>query len=191
MFDYIIARVTAFIVMIMAAISALSSGAGDFSNVAPPSLESPAWPMWSHQHWVWENAGTQQSAMQLVDDYRERGIPVGAVIIDRPWATDSNTFVPDPERYPDLGDYVEAFHDKDVKVIMWATSVVNETASNYQQGKENGYFLNGGKTVKWWGGKGAFIDYTNPEAVNWWHSQMDKVLDMGIDGWKVDGCIVW
>ncbi len=187
MFDYIFVRVSAFLVMIMAAISALSSGAGNFSNVAPPSLESPAWPIWSHQHWVWENSGTQQSAMQLVDDYRAMGVPVGAVIIDRPWATDSNTFVPDPERYPDLGDYVEAFHDKDVKVIMWATSVVNETASNYQQGKENGYFLNGGKTVKWWGGKGAFIDYTNPEAVNWWHSQMDKVLDMGIDGWKVDG----
>ncbi|MEI6579066.1 MAG: TIM-barrel domain-containing protein, partial [Eubacteriales bacterium] len=44
-----------------------------------------------------------------------------------------------------------------------------------------------GRTVKWWGGKGAFVDYTNPEALKWWHKQLDVVLDMGIDGWKVDG----
>ena len=29
--------------------------------------------------------------------------------------------------------------------------------------------------VKWWHGTGGFLDYTNPDAVSWWHSQMDKV----------------
>jgi alpha-glucosidase (family GH31 glycosyl hydrolase) len=75
----------------------------------------------------------------------------------------------------------------DIRVIMWATSIVNETASNYQEGKDKGYFLSGGKAVNWWGGKGALLDYTNPEAVEWWHDQMDMILDMGIDCWKVDG----
>ncbi|MGI6745488.1 MAG: Alpha-xylosidase [Firmicutes bacterium ADurb.Bin300] len=157
------------------------------TDQAEPTLEPPAWPTWVHEHWVWENAGTQESALQFASDFIEKGIPVGAVIIDRPWATDSNTFIPDPERYPDLSEYVDVFHSMDIKVIMWATSVINETASNFQEGKDKGYFLSGGKTVKWWGGKGAFIDYTNPQAVDWWHSQMDNILDMGIDGWKVDG----
>lgn len=31
------------------------------------------------------------------------------------------------------------------------------------------------------------IDYTNPAALQWWHKQMDNVLDLGIDGWKCDG----
>jgi len=164
-----------------------STGLFPSGSKADPTLESPQWPVWVHEHWVWENEGTQESAYELVSDYRQLGIPVGAVIIDRPWATDSNTFIPDPERYPDLGEYVQKFHDENVRIMIWATSVVNETASNFQEAKDNGYFLSNGKTVKWWGGKGAFIDYTNPEAVEWWHGQMDNILDMGIDGWKIDG----
>jgi len=42
-------------------------------------------------------------------------------------------------------------------------------------------------TVNWWHGTGSFIDYTNPAAVDWWHAQMDLVLDIGLDGWKCDG----
>ena len=93
--------------------------------------------------------------------------------------------------YPDLKDYVQLFHSMDIKVIIWATSIVNDTASNFQEGKDNGYFLSGGKTVPWWGGQGALLDYTNPEAVQWWHNQMDNILDMGIDCWKVDEPTRW
>ena len=38
-----------------------------------------------------------------------------------------------------------------------------------------------------WHGNGQLLDYTNPAAVEWWHTQMDNVLDLGIDGFKTDG----
>ncbi len=78
-------------------------------------------------------------------------------------------------------------HEKGIKVICWATSMINTDSSNYEQGFQKGYYLNKGKTVKWWHGKGSFLDYTNPEAVSWWHKQLDNALDQGIDGWKIDG----
>eukprot|EP01104_Vermistella_antarctica_P005033 TRINITY_DN1543_c0_g2_i4.p1 TRINITY_DN1543_c0_g2~~TRINITY_DN1543_c0_g2_i4.p1 ORF type:complete len:510 (+),score=58.62 TRINITY_DN1543_c0_g2_i4:85-1614(+) len=40
---------------------------------------------------------------------------------------------------------------------------------------------------------GCLTEYTpplhccSPDAVNWWHAQMDAVLDIGLDGWKCDG----
>ncbi len=42
--------------------------------------------------------------------------------------------------------------------------------------------------MKWWKGKGGFIDYNNPEAMKWWHGLQNQVLDWGADGWKLDGC---
>ncbi len=186
MIGTIFSCIKSFFVSLVILLSSTLGLSGSFDR-ADPSLKPPEWPVWVHDHWVWENSGTQVTAKALVDGYLERDIPVGAIIIDRPWATDSNTFIPDPGLYPDLGEQVDMYHEMNIRVIIWATSIVNETASNYQEGKEKGYFLSNGKAVKWWGGKGALIDYTNPEAVEWWHRQMDNILDMGIDGWKVDG----
>ena len=152
-----------------------------------PTLEPPLWPMWVHTQWVWEHDGTSESAMKYVTDYIAHGIPVGAVNIDNPWNDEIGTFMPDPNRYPDLKEQVQIYHSMGIKVFLWATCMVNEGASNFQEGKDKGYYISSGRTIKWWSGKGAFLDFTNPEAVQWWHKQMDKALDLGIDGWKVDG----
>jgi len=176
--------VTAVIVFFTSIFS--GAGLGAALGNAPPSLRPPAWPVWVHEHWVWENEGTQDSITEMVEGYRARGIPVGGIQVDRPWSVGVNDFVPDPARYPDLAEYVDRWHGMDLRVLVWATSAVNEDSPNFQEAFDRGYFLNGGKTIKWWVGTGAFIDYDNPEAVQWWHGQMDKVLDMGIDGWKVD-----
>ena len=34
-------------------------------------------------------------------------------------------------------------------------------------------------TISWWHGKGGLLDYSNPEAVDWWHKQMDQVIVYG------------
>ncbi len=46
---------------------------------------------------------------------------------------------------------------------------------------QKGYFINDGATVKWWKGKGGMIDYTNQDAVAWWHRLLDRTLSLGID----------
>ncbi|HRG91106.1 MAG TPA: hypothetical protein PLW44_18915, partial [Chitinophagales bacterium] len=61
-----------------------------FSNTV--CAQTAPWPEFVFHHWVWEDESTQQSALQLVDDYKARNIPVGAIIIDSPWETGYNTF---------------------------------------------------------------------------------------------------
>ena len=159
---------------------------GDFI-VPPIGFDPPPWPEWALQHWVWEDESTQDSALALVKGYLDHDVPVGAIIIDSPWETGYNTFEFDPDIYPEPQDMVDDLHAMGARVMLWTTPNVNEDSPNFQEGLDNGYFVNDGWTVEWWKGLGAFIDYNNPEALAWWHDQVDNVLDLGIDGWKCDG----
>jgi len=151
------------------------------------ALAPPPWPEWVLRHWVWENVGDQESALALSAGYLARDIPVGAQIIDRPWEVEVTSFDPDVSRYPDMAGLVDTLHQRGIRVFLWAVSVINENAVTFPEALERGYLLSDGALVDWWAGRGAFLDYTNPEAVDWWHGLMDKMLDLGIDGWKCDG----
>ncbi len=154
----------------------------------PASLSPPIWPEWAHEHWVWEDESTEESATALVEDYLARDIPVGAVIVDSPWATGYNTFV-FMDVFPEPQSMIDHFHSLGVRVMLWVVPNINVDSPNYQEAADAGYFVENGRTLEWWKGEGAFIDYNNPDALAWWHEQMDMVLDMGIDGWKLDGTI--
>ncbi len=148
---------------------------------------SPPFPAWVFGHVVWEDESTTQSVYDLVHGYRERGMPVGAVIIDSPWETAYNDFVVDEKRYPDMRKLIADLHANDIKVIFWITGMVDEEDPEYGFARDHGYFVKGMEARKWWKGTGGMVDYNNPEAMKWWHARMDQALDLGIDGWKVDG----
>jgi alpha-glucosidase (family GH31 glycosyl hydrolase) len=170
-----------------------TKGSGmDDSGTMAASLEAP-WPDWVLQHWVWEDESTQQSATSLVDDYLAHDIPVGAIIIDSPWATGYSTYEWDTEMFPDPQAMIDDFHSKGVRVFMWTVPGINiEETELYEYAASRNYFMQGGpdegpKVIDWWKGDGSIIDYFNPEAVEWWHGLVDQTLDYGIDGWKCDG----
>lgn len=169
--------------------SALPAAVSVLLCSAAQAQEKPV-PDWVFDPWVWEDESTQESALALVNGYLSRGIPVGAVIIDSPWETEYNSFEFDTTRYPAPRSMVEALHGRGVRVILWATSMVNRDTSLFAEAKD---FLMrpfpGGPagTVPWWKGTGGLLDYFNPEAVTWWHGLLDRSLALGIDGWKVDG----
>jgi alpha-glucosidase (family GH31 glycosyl hydrolase) len=153
----------------------------------PVYNESPPWPEWCLRHWVWEDESTQESALDIIAGYIANDIPVAAIIIDSPWATGYNTFEWDLSKYPEPQDMIDDMHDDNVRIFLWTTPNVNLDSPNFQEGFDNGYYVQDGQTLEWWKGPGAYIDFWNPDALAWWHDQVDNVLDMGIDGWKTDG----
>ncbi len=155
-------------------------------------------PPWSLSPWMWEDDVNNAAAVwDLVDGCRDHDLPLGTVMLDSPWATRYNNFQFDQQRYPDPQGMIDKLHQRNVRIVLWMTNIINTSDSLadasgddedlYAIGKQNGYFINDGATVKWWKGKGGMIDYTNPNAVAWWHRLMDRTLSLGVDGWKMDG----
>jgi alpha-glucosidase (family GH31 glycosyl hydrolase) len=136
---------------------------------------------------VWEdNANTQDSTRNIVEDYLSRAIPVGAVVIDSPWETHYNTLKWDASRYPNPQGLVNTLHSDGVRVVVWITGFVNRESPDYANVVSSGYAVNNGQDFTWWKGTGVHIDFTKASAKNWWHGRMDGLLNIGIDGWKVD-----
>jgi len=155
----------------------------------------PICPRWGFEPWIWEdNKNTQQAVLKLVKDYRDKGIPVGTIIIDSPWETSYNSFDWDKERYPQPQKMIDELHQHGVRVVMWITGAMNRTSKDTPQDKPSayddvirkGWVVNQGKEFHWWKGKGVHIDFTNKKACDWFGTQMEKLMKMGIDGWKVD-----
>ena len=192
-------RVLVFILLVTL-LTALCSiaGAQQFPNRPPDTSRQALTPQWAFEVWMWEdNVNTAAAVWDMVDGCVRRDLPVRAVIIDSPWATAYNNFVWDEQRYPEPQRLIDDLHARGIRLVMWMTCMINPSTQRadargskedlYAIAKEKGYLANGGQTTRWWKGDGGFIDYTNPEAAKWWHGLMDRVLLMGVDGWKVDG----
>ena len=178
--------------LLLVGLFACSDKAQD-TAVEDTPLDAAPWPDWAFHHWVWEDESTTESLMEMVDGYAANDIPVGAVIIDSPWATGYSTYEWDTSFFPDPQGLIDDLHDRDIRVMLWTVPMINTDVKDlYAEAADAGYFLTteaGGEPLvfSWWKGDGSLIDYFNPEAVEWWHELMAPVLEMGIDGWKCDG----
>jgi alpha-glucosidase (family GH31 glycosyl hydrolase) len=109
---------------------------------------------------------------------------------------------------------VARFREQGVRTVVWGTPWVNiesrdgqrppdpdserlhsQPASNYEPGARAGHFV---KTAdgaphlaRWWMGTGSPVDFTSPQAEEWWREQVKRVLRMGVEGIKADDGEGW
>jgi alpha-glucosidase (family GH31 glycosyl hydrolase) len=165
-----------------------------------PASEGAYTPRWAFRPWISKDISDTGDTDDFVDGFIDRDIPVGTVVLDSPWETNYNTFVPNPDRYPNFEQLVSDMRDRDVRVVLWITQFVNEgsfdaerggdsypsPSPNFPEGELCGFFVDDAKRYTWWKGRGAGVDFFDPVAVQWWHDQQDPLLEMGIAGWKLD-----
>ena len=157
----------------------------------------PLTPPWALECWLWEDDyNTAAYIDTLLGGYRKHDIPVRTVLLDSPWSTRYNDFVVDTVLYPQPKQWFQKKQDDGYRIVLWMTTMVDsydkdtrlkDSVSFFNEAFTKGYLASDGKQIKWWKGKGGFIDYTNPDAMKCWRGLQQTVFDYGIDGWKLDG----
>jgi alpha-D-xyloside xylohydrolase len=133
---------------------------------------------------------------------RSLDLPATAMIIDSPWSSKHVSFDFNPKQFPNGKLFLENLRKQNYKIVFWLVPFINPNAENFKEADERGYFVKdaSGKTllVDWWNPTGSpelgltgqrlggMIDYTFPEAKAWWQNQVQKMVEAGVDGWKLD-----
>ncbi|UCD27797.1 MAG: hypothetical protein JSV03_11920 [Planctomycetota bacterium] len=132
---------------------------------------------------------------------------------ENPYNADPNDILCRPTTPPPhVGqNLIDTLHGKGIKVTVWMTDRINmgtlgedkkhhrghpygigqfegqgpREAALFKFAESQGFLR--GELKDWHRGWGKRVDYNNPQALAWWHRMMDKVLDMGVDGFVLDG----
>lgn len=94
------------------------------------------------------------------------------------------------EKWPDPASMVDTIHDNGMKVLLWQIPVLKYTDYAWEQKDndeaymiEQGYAVGDGEGGQYripssgWFGNSLLLDFTNPDAVDWWMSKRAYLFD--------------
>ena len=89
------------------------------------------------------------------------------------------------DKFPDPARFIKHFSDNGIELIPNIKPAFLSTHPMYEMIKKNGWFVKDPDgtpfVTQFWDGLGSYLDFTNPEAFEFWRSQVcEKLLDYGI-----------
>lgn len=141
---------------------------------------------WAMGPWLWRDESRDQAEVE--DDVRQLralDLPTSGLWIDRPYASEVNTFDYEPSKFPDAGGMVDTLHAAGLKLALWHTPYLAPMAQPMRgEADRQGYFPQSQGT--WLNRWGPPLDFTNPAAVTFWRSLITRYTDAGVEGFKLD-----
>jgi alpha-D-xyloside xylohydrolase len=152
-------------------------------------------PAWSFGLWLTTSFTTnydEATVNSFVDGMQERDIPLHVFHFDCFWmkAFHWTDFEWDPEVFPEPEQMLKRLKQKGLRICVWINPYISQQSRLFDEGKKKGYLIrkpNGDvwQTNKWQPGMGI-VDFTNPEACEWYSGYLRQLMDIGVDSFKTD-----
>ena len=152
-------------------------------------------PAWSFGLWMSTSFLTdydEATVNHFVDGMIERDIPLEVFHFDCLWMEEYEwvNFEWDKRTFPDPENMLKRLKDKGLKICVWINPYVGQKSKLFDEGMEKGYFIKreNGDVWQWdkWQAGVAIVDFTNPEATEWYKAHLSRLMDMGVDSFKTD-----
>lgn len=156
-----------------------------------PSLPAP----WTFGLWLSTSFTTnydEETVMSFVDGMLDRGIPLRTFHFDCFWMKEFHwtDFLWDDRVFPDPEGMLKRIKAKGLNICVWINPYIGQESAIFDEGMEKGYFIKrtNGHVWQWdmWQPGMAIVDFTNPEACEWYKGKLAKLVDMGVDCFKTD-----
>jgi alpha-D-xyloside xylohydrolase len=164
-------------------------------DAGPPFLP----PKWTFTPWRWRDEHTQRANYydgtpvtgpfnsEMMEDVlmmRAYGIPNGVYWIDRPYGPGRmgyDDFEIDPKRLPNFAASVKWLNLHQTQMMLWIAPFFQGRME--KEGQEKGYTLAGQKPSL---NNYPMVDLSNPAAKSYWQAGVEKLLKLGVAGFKLD-----
>ena len=152
----------------------------------------PLAPVWSYGTWMARMTYfSAKEALEVAEGMRRGGFPCDVIHLDTGWfKTDWRCeWEFSPERFPDPEGFLREMRRKGFRVSLWQLPLVTEGTSLYALAREKRYIAPGTQPPsesKFDDALGCTIDFTNPEAVQWYKGLLRRLLRMGAAAIKTD-----
>lgn len=152
-------------------------------------------PAWSYGLWLSTSFTTsydEQTVNRFVDGMFERGIPVHVFHFDCFWMKEFQwcDFRWDESQFPDPQGMLDRLKAKGLNICVWINSYIGQKSVLFREGMEHGYLVKTpeGDVWQWdrWQGGMGLVDFTNPDATEWFKSKLRPLIQMGVDCFKTD-----
>lgn len=135
----------------------------------------------------------EAQALEIAAEFRQRRIPCDIIYQDIGWTQNLQDFSWRKGNYTDPKGMLEKLHRQGFKMLVSQDPVVSQRANpQWKEADKLGYFVKDIRTGKpydmpWpWGGNCGVVDFTLPEAADWWGRYQQKALNDGVDGFWTD-----
>jgi len=160
-----------------------------YSGKTPDKLlfSHPQYNTWIELMYDQNENDIMKYAQAIVDN----GLTPGVLMIDDNWQEDYGTWTFHPGRFKSPKEMVAKLHNMGFKVMLWVCPFVSADSKNGRDvAKKKIVFLNKENKpalCRWWNGSSLLLDFSNPEAVDWFKKSLNILVnEYGVDGFKFD-----